>query len=243
MREPSLARVAYHLPDKMPLLLTLTLSALCRTLSSPTSSPISQSENLSPQALNICNDTLLEFSRSVFLSTTLVALKLVGNFSLNPPSDARFPSLRILHLALLNYANSESLSAILNACPVLQDLCLCVFLREDQGKFNVVIQVPTLKRMYLCCFNYNFQSSSFKVHINTPALEYLIFKGHLVEDVVLENLSHLVALVLQVEIVNGVSTEDDAKRVWDSIQPLAHVKSLSLSTKTTEVIKATLPFS
>ena len=243
MREPSLARVAYHLPEKIPLLLTLTLSALCRTLSSPTSSPISQSENLSPQALNICNDTLLEFSRNVFLSTTLVALKLAGNFSLNPPSDARFPSLRILHLALLNYANSESLSAILNACPVLQDFCLYVFLREDQGNFNVVIQVPTLKRMYLCCFNYNFQSSSFKVHINTPALEYLIFKGHLVEDVVLENLSHLVALVLQVEIVNGVSTEDDAKRVWDSIRPLAHVKSLSLSTKTTEVIKATLPFS
>lgn len=86
-------------------------------------------------------------------------------------------------------------------CPVLQDLCLYVFLREDQGNFYIVIQVPTLKRMYLCCFIYNFQSSSVEVHINTPALKYLIFKGHLIEDVVLENLSHLVALVLQVEIV------------------------------------------
>nr|POF21634.1 putative fbd-associated f-box protein [Quercus suber] len=219
----------------MPLLLTLTLSALCRTLASPTYSPISQFENLSPQAfcraepfpipcpsnpfnvdtwvraaiphglkelcLNICNDTVLEFPRSVFFSTTLVALKLAGNFALNPPSNASFPSLRILHLALLNYANSESLSAILNACPVLQDFI-----------------------------------SSFKVHINTPALKYLIFKGHLIEDVVLENLSHLVALVLQVEIVKGVSIEDDAKRVWDLIRPLAHVKSLSLSTKTTEIL-------
>ena len=122
-------------------------------------------------------------------------------------------------------------------------ICASVFLREDQGNFNIVIQVPTLKRMYLCCFNYNFRSTSFKVHINTLALEYLIFKGHLIEDVVLENLSDLVALVLQVEIVNGVSIEDVAKRVWDLIRPLTHVKSLSLSTKTTEVIKATLPFS
>ncbi|XP_023891395.1 putative FBD-associated F-box protein At3g50710 [Quercus suber] len=155
----------------MPLLLTLTLSALCRTLASPAYSPISQLENLSPRA----------FCRA-------------GNFALNPPSDASFPSLRILHLALLNYANSESVSAILNACPVLRDLCLYVFLREDQGNFNIVIQ-----------------SSSFKVHINSPALKYLIFKGHLIEDVVLENLSHLVALVLQVEIVNGVSIEDDER--------------------------------
>ena len=61
--------------------------------------------------------------------------------------------------------------------------------------------------------------------------------------VVLENLPDLVELVLAVQIVDGVSIEDYAKRVRDLIRPFAHIKSLGLFTETTKVIKAMLRFS
>ena len=63
--------------------------------------------------------------------------------------------------------------------------------------------------------------------------------GQLIEDVVLENLPDLVELVLQLGIVNGVNIEDNAKRICDLLRPLAHVKSLGLTTKITKAIKAT----
>ena len=71
------------------------------------------------------------------------------------------------------------------------------------------------------------------------ALKYLIFMGQLIKEVVLENLLDLVELVLQLGIVNGVNIEDNAKRICDLLRPLAHVKSLGLTTKTTKAIKAT----
>ena len=112
-----------------------------------------------------------------------------------------------------------------------------------QGNFNITIQVPTLKRLQLCCINYFESSSSFKVYINTPSLECFTFEGHLGKYVVLENLPDLVELVLEVRIVDGVSIEDYAKRVRDLIRPFAHIKSLGLFTETTKVIKAMLRFS
>ena len=194
---------------------------------------------------NYCNDTesLVELPRSLFFSTTLVTLKLKGNIYLNPPSDSWFPSLRKLQLSLFKYANSDSLSTILTACPVLQDLELDVHLHAFQVNFNITIQVPTLKGLQLCCTNYFESSSSFKVYINTPSLECFTFEGHLGKYVVLENLPNLVELVLAVQMVDGVSIEDYAKRVRDLIRPFAHIKSLGLFTETTKVIKAMLRFS
>lgn len=61
--------------------------------------------------------------------------------------------------------------------------------------------------------------------------------------VVLENLPDLVELVLAVQIVDGVSIEDYAKRVRDLIRLFAHINSLGLFTETTKVIEAMLRFS
>ena len=67
-------------------------------------------------------------------------------------------------------------------------------LDKNAGKFNIVVLIPTLKNLHLRVL-----CSSYKLHINTPVLEYFYFKGNL-DEVVLENLPNLVKSVLHIEI-------------------------------------------
>ena len=88
-----------------------------------------------------------------------------------------------------------SLSTLLAASPLLQDLTIklnysdLVYLDNNAGKFNILVLVPTLKLVLEC----GFDLWSYKHHIiiNTPALEYLNFRGYLVDNDVLENLPNL----------------------------------------------------
>jgi len=110
----------------------------------------------------------LELPRSLYFSTTLVVLKLGNNIRLNPPTACAFPCLRILLLKWVTFANRDSPSTILNACPVLLDLSLHVI--GFDLEFNVIVLVDTLKRLHL---HWNVQpSSKYRFQINTPALEY-----------------------------------------------------------------------
>nr|POF27508.1 putative ribonuclease h protein [Quercus suber] len=169
-------------------------------------------------------DRLQQLPCSVFFSTTLVTLKLVGNISLNPPSNSRFPCLRILRLAAFKYKNSDSLSTILTAYHVLQDFSLYVSLDENKGVFKTSTSLYKYPRSNYCIYG------AFIL-----ALKYLIFMGQLIEDVLLENLLDLVELVIQLGIANGVNIEDNIKRIWDLLRPLTYVKSLGLTTKTTKI--------
>ena len=60
----------------------------------------------------------LELPRTLFFSTTLVVLKFKDQIFLNPTHDCSLPSLRILQLSYVKYANHNSLSTL------LQDLTL-----------------------------------------------------------------------------------------------------------------------
>ncbi|XP_075664523.1 putative FBD-associated F-box protein At5g56560 [Castanea sativa] len=185
---------------------------------------------------------LMELPPSLFFCSTLVVLKLDGNkLLLNPPASAfRFPSLRILLLKWVSYANNDSLPTLLAACPVLQDLTLTmhrdVFKRTNKnaGKFNILVLVPTLKK-----FTINTRLSSYaqyKLLINTPALEYFHFKGVLDENIVLESLPNLVKSFLQVEKHRVLTTKDYAKRIWDFMGQLYNAISMELSIETAEIL-------
>ncbi|GMY31887.1 FBD-associated F-box protein At3g52670-like isoform X1 [Fagus crenata] len=157
---------------------------------------------------------------------TLVVLKLSGyKIVLNSPSSSLgFPSLKILHLHSVRYSNHDSFSRILSCCPVLQDLSIEI---HDEPEWDFGIIVPTLKKLHL-----NMDSLVYKLVTNTPALEYLYFRGFLSEDLSLKNLSNLVKAVLDVD-PDYEDDEEYGNMEWDFISALNSVKSLYLYGDTT----------
>jgi hypothetical protein len=171
------------------------------------------------------------FSFSYYVNT-LVVLKLSGNIVINPPSSSYlgFPSLKILHLQAVKYANHDSFSTLLNCCPVLQDLCIKAYCDGENYKYE--ISVPTLKRLHFfaCC-------DSYELEINAPALEYLSFEGALSDDVWLENLSTLVEAKLAIGSANATDHdfEDYKYLIRYFISALCSVKSLHVHARTIQV--------
>ena len=153
--------------------------------------------------LNLQYSKTSELPRSIFFSTTLVVLKLNGDILLNPPpTSALLPSLKIMKLESVSYANRDSLSTLLAACPFLRDLTLKLspfglrnYMDKNAGMagVNAIILIPTLKRLH---FDWPIIYWPYKVHINTPALEYFHFNGVLNEDFVLEILPNVVESVV-----------------------------------------------
>lgn len=168
---------------------------------------------------------------SVFFCRTLVDLKLEGAITFNPPRyGSEFPSLKILKLKVF-YAKKDSLSTFLAACPVLQDLTLEITYDRDvvfEGKLNIIVLIPTLKRFHCHIL---FSKPPYKLKMNTPALKYFYFKGHLTNDFVVENMPSLVESVIGVE-EDYASLEDYANNARDFIRPLCNVKSLEMSVDT-----------
>ncbi|XP_050247005.1 FBD-associated F-box protein At3g52670-like isoform X2 [Quercus robur] len=180
--------------------------------------------------LNICPHLPFDIPSTLFnYCKTLVDLRLHGNIIVDPPpSSLGFPSLKILHLLGVQYANHDSFSRFLTCCPILEYLYLKVI--EMDEECNFIITLPTLKRLDL-----NMQDFLYKLEINAPALEYLEFVGFLHKVVLLENLSNLVKAVLFVSYDSEVGdTEDYGNRVMDFIRALYNVKSLHLGSFTTE---------
>ncbi|KAL0000872.1 hypothetical protein SO802_014653 [Lithocarpus litseifolius] len=79
---------------------------------------------------------------------TLAVLKLAGSIVLDPPSSSAmgFPSLKVLHLHLVEYANPDSFSRLLSCCPVLQDLSVQILGNEDGniGKYVLLDNLSNL---------------------------------------------------------------------------------------------------
>ncbi|KAL4606397.1 hypothetical protein ACB092_09G099600 [Castanea dentata] len=176
----------------------------------------------------------LELPRSLYFSTTLVVLKLGVDIRLNPFSACVLPCLRILLLKRVTFANRDSLSAILNACPVLLDLSLDVKNNnlENLEEFNVTVFVATLKRLHL---HWKVRpSSEYKFQIYTPALEYFHFNGYLNGDDVWGNLPNVVESVIRIKDCDLIN--DYAKRVWVLMGKLYNVVLMELSTVTALIL-------
>ncbi|KAF3971879.1 hypothetical protein CMV_004568 [Castanea mollissima] len=134
---------------------------------------------------------------------------------LNPPpasasaSASTFPSLRTLALGSVRYAKHDSISTLLAACPVLQDLSLLVE-------------------------SYNFHGLGESAgKINTPAFERFDFLGGLGEYVVLENLRNLVETVIELEDDDSV---DYTNRIWDFMESLYNVVSMKFNLETARIL-------
>ena len=117
--------------------------------------------------------------------------------------------------------------------------------------FNFKIIVSTIRRIHTYIYIYIYaRGGGLRTWhktphgINSPALEYLDFKGYLVEYVLLENLSNLVEAVVNVEpnlrLIDDI--EDHGNWVCNLIKPVCHIEQLHLS-RNTIMVKQVFSFS
>ncbi|KAL4619555.1 hypothetical protein ACB092_06G087900 [Castanea dentata] len=170
-----------------------------------------------PKPFNLPS-TLFNYAKS------LLVLKLKEGIIVNPPSSSSFgfPNLKTLLLHRVRYANRDSFSKLLSCCPVLQNLHVQSYVGAIYTNFKII--VPTLKTLHLYIPRL---LRHYKLEINAPALECLYFRGYIIEDLSLGNLSNLVEADVGVG-VDFDDSEDYGNRVRGFIGELSNVKSLHL---------------
>ena len=125
------------------------------------------------------SSTLLNYAKS------LVVLKL-KRIDVNLPSSSfGFPSLKTLLLHSVWYTNGDTISELLSCCPVLQNLYLETYIPNNGNNFKII--VPTLETLHLSLYFY--LQRDCRLEINAPALKYLHFRAHIIEDRPLRNKS------------------------------------------------------
>ncbi|KAF3951569.1 hypothetical protein CMV_022796 [Castanea mollissima] len=132
---------------------------------------------------------------------------------IRPPQRFEFPS------TLFNDAKSLVVlklngDIVLNAPPSFSFPSLKTLLLESVWYANL----DTFSKLVSCC-------PSYELEINAPALEYLYFRGYIIKDLFLGNLSNLVEANVGVDFD---SSEDYGNRIRDFIGALSNVKSLHL---------------
>ncbi|XVF78330.1 hypothetical protein PTKIN_Ptkin14bG0123600 [Pterospermum kingtungense] len=126
------------------------------------------------------NSELKKLPSGLFLMKTLKILKLHGYIMVDVPVSVCLPSLKILHLLWVSYANVKSVNCLISGCPNLEELRIDAFIRlENMVHFN--ISTPTLNSLSLdlrSCRDIQYLQK--RVEINTPCLKYLnlSFYGH-----------------------------------------------------------------
>ncbi|KAJ4899510.1 F-box/FBD/LRR-repeat protein [Raphanus sativus] len=84
---------------------------------------------------------------SLYTSETLQRLTLTKFVFLDVPVHVRLPSLKILSLESVTYANKTSLQSFLSGCPNLE--VLSVERRFQDPPMDVNVVVPSLQRLYV----------------------------------------------------------------------------------------------
>ncbi|CAA7062489.1 unnamed protein product [Microthlaspi erraticum] len=119
------------------------------------------------------NPTPIRFSSNLNVFKTLVVMKLQDKILLDVSADSPvcFRSLKSLHLTRVRYSCDESLSRLLSACPVLEDLFLERRLRADK---LFTISVPSLQRLFIIKQDRSLYNDDPIFEINVPSLIYLM---------------------------------------------------------------------
>ncbi|CAH2069704.1 unnamed protein product, partial [Thlaspi arvense] len=115
----------------------------------------------------------IRFSSNLNVFQTLVVMKLQEQILVDVSVDSPvcFRSLNALHLTRVRYSCDQSLSRLLSACPVLEDLFLERLCRGD--KF-LTISVPSLQRLYIIKQDGSSYDDEPRFEINVPSLIYLM---------------------------------------------------------------------
>ena len=113
---------------------------------------------------------LVKLPSSLFLVKTLKNLKLHGGIMVDVPGSVCFPSLKILHLLCIYYANVDSVRWLISGCLSLEELRIDASI-SHKNMGNINISTPTLNSLSLT-LHHDYRQ---KVEINAPSLKYLNF--------------------------------------------------------------------
>ncbi|XVF78329.1 hypothetical protein PTKIN_Ptkin14bG0123500 [Pterospermum kingtungense] len=119
------------------------------------------------------NLELKKLPSGLFLMKTLKILKLHSKIMVDVPVSVCLPSLKILHLLRVSYANVKSVSCLISGCLNLEELRIDANIYpENMVHFNICS--PTLNSLSLTLrSSSNLQYLEKSVEINTPSLKYL----------------------------------------------------------------------
>lgn len=119
-----------------------------------------------------CRYSPISFPENLNVFKTLLVMKLEDRILLDfDDSPVCFPSLKSLHLTSVEFSCEESLSTLLSACPVLEDLYLERLCSDEW--FLYTISVPSLQRLFLTRGNGYYRNDDPSFEINAPSLNYL----------------------------------------------------------------------
>ncbi|KAM7492498.1 hypothetical protein LguiA_035419 [Lonicera macranthoides] len=168
-----------------------------------------------------------ELPRSLYICQTLVVLKVSAQIDLklfNPRSSISLPFLKVLHLVYVNYMDDASASMLLSGCPILEEFFLWRKLHD--GVENVNVCSPRLKRFTLGYYDkYTKHSSTHRVRVCAPSLEYLHIVNELSEDIVLEDMSSLIEAKLDLSLPR----DDNEGKITELLRMISHVERLELA--------------
>lgn len=118
------------------------------------------------------------------INKALKVLKLSHGILIDVPNSSTsssfcFPSLKILHLECVRYANDESVSKLLLGCTALEELVAKRSVYDNVKKF--IVNVPTLKTLNISLefgqpWPVLISTDEYELKINAPMLKYLDIK-------------------------------------------------------------------
>lgn len=174
----------------------------------------------------------------VYISTSLVVLKLNANVKLDINSDqVCFPSLKILHIFVYNQEDDDWTGELYRRCPALEDLFLEGQVLDTYGKVQFHVCSSTLKRLKIefslldrfCSFEYSFDYSFLVSAENLENLD--VFDNFLAEY----NVANSQVLDRANICIGHPSLPAKAvgflyaNRAFEFLEGISHVRFLSLS--------------
>ncbi|XP_030974165.1 putative F-box/FBD/LRR-repeat protein At5g56810 [Quercus lobata] len=182
-----------------------------------------------------------KLSPSILSCKSLVVLKLAWKIDFHPLLSSslsfQLPRLKILRFKRISFRNCNSLTRLLSACPVLEQLSLKVV--SFPKDVCIKIWVPTLKLLRIkyarLWFESEFPVVGYKYEIDAPSLEYFEFGGPLGDIIFLGKLDNLIEARLHIwsiendESLYDLGLEMKLESVFKLLVPLNKLKFLSFS--------------
>lgn len=138
----------------------------------------------------------VEMPPSIYTCESLVCLKLSG-LTLPAPMFVSLPSLKVINLSIVNFANDLALETFISSCPVLESLFI-------EKSFNDNIKVLRVRSQSLLSFTHVADGSEglvedLVVSVDAPRLEFLNISDARVASFIINNPSSLLKADIDTE--------------------------------------------